>query len=63
MVILAITEEITLIHRHGSTDQTYADALRLFSPNYLAQVIMAVITISAWNRVGVSTRMGGMIEI
>ena len=57
-VILAITEEITLIHHQGLTDQTYHQALKLFSQNYLAQVIMAVITINAWNRIGVSTRMG-----
>ena len=56
-VILALTEEITLIHNKGLTDATYLRALDLFGKNYLAQMIMAVVTINAWNRIAVSTHL------
>lgn len=55
MVILSITEEITLIHKNGLTKTTYNKALEFFSGNYLAQIIMAVTTINAWNRIAIST--------
>lgn len=54
--ILALTEEITLIHGKVS-DAVYAQAARLFSEEHLAQLIMTIISINAWNRIGVSTRM------
>ena len=55
-VILAITEEVTLITK-GLSDETYAKAAALFDEEYLAQVIMAAIVINAWNRIGVATHM------
>lgn len=57
-VILAMTEEITLISEHGLSDETYSKAEKLFSPNYLAQIIMAIVTINAWNRIAISTKKG-----
>lgn len=54
-VILAITEEVTLITQNGLSDKTYSEAIALFEPNYIAQVIMAVATINAWNRIAIST--------
>lgn len=54
-VILSMTEEITLIHQHGLSDSTYQKAAKIFSENYIAQIIMAVVTINAWNRIAVST--------
>lgn len=54
--ILALTEEVTLIGNKVS-DQTYNAAAALFDEAYLAQLIMAIITINAWNRIGVSTKM------
>ncbi len=55
--ILAITEEVTLINQNGLSDETYAQAQKLFADNYLAQIIMAVVTINSWNRIAISTRM------
>lgn len=55
-VILAITEEVTLIQHKGLTDQTYKAAREIFSENLIAQIIMAVVTINAWNRIAISTR-------
>lgn len=54
--ILALTEEITLISGHVK-DETYAQAAKLLGETYLAQVILAVITINAWNRIGISTNL------
>jgi len=60
-VILAITEEVTLIHNHGLSDETYKKAEQSFDKNYIAQIIMAVATINAWNRIAISTNMGSGI--
>jgi len=54
--ILALTEEVTLIQNHVS-DKTYEEAERILGEKYLAQVIMAIINISAWNRIGIATGM------
>ena len=56
-VLLAITEQITLIHRHGLSDDLYDRAIKLFGEEKTAQIIMAIITINAWNRIGVSLHM------
>jgi AhpD family alkylhydroperoxidase len=55
-VILAITEEITLIQHEGLTEETYQKAEQTFNQNYIAQIIMAVVTINAWNRIAISTK-------
>ncbi|MRG48825.1 carboxymuconolactone decarboxylase family protein [Chitinophaga sp. SYP-B3965] len=54
--ILAMTEEVTLLPK-GVSDATYERAAKLFDEQYLAQLIIAIITINAWNRIGVSTHM------
>ena len=54
--ILALTEQVTLINNHVSED-VYQNAARLFDEKYLAEIIMMIITINAWNRIGVSTGM------
>jgi AhpD family alkylhydroperoxidase len=56
-VLLAMTEEITLIHNHGLSDETYKKAEHFFHKNYIAQVIMAVVTINAWNRIAISIKL------
>ncbi len=57
--ILAITEEVTLISQNGLSEETYNLAEQLFDENQIAQIIMAVVTINAWNRIVVSTRKTG----
>ena len=54
--ILAITEEVTLISQNGLSDETYRQAEQLFDGNQIAQIIMAVVTINAWNRIVISTK-------
>jgi AhpD family alkylhydroperoxidase len=56
-VILAITEEITLITNKGLSDETYAKAEQFFDKNQIAQIIIAVVTINAWNRIAISTHL------
>nr|WP_074591234.1 carboxymuconolactone decarboxylase family protein [Pedobacter antarcticus] len=54
--ILALTEEVTLISNHVK-DKTYQNVLDLLGECYLAQVILAIITINAWNRIGIATQL------
>ena len=56
-VVLALTEEVTLISDHGVSDEVYGDALRLFGEQYVAQLILATNTINSWNRIAISTRL------
>jgi len=56
-VILSMTEEITLIHNQGLSEASYQKALHLFEKNQIAQIIMAIVTINAWNRIAVSTQL------
>ena len=56
-VVLAITEEITLIHQSGLSDDSYTNALQFFSETQIADIITAVITINLWNRVVLSTHL------
>ncbi len=55
-VILAITEEITLISQNGLSDETYKQSKKFFDENQIAQIIMTVVTINAWNRIAISTK-------
>ena len=54
--ILALTEEVTNIHNHVS-DDTYEKAAALFDEHYLALIIMAIVTINAWNRIAIATKL------
>ncbi|AGH81044.1 alkylhydroperoxidase [Psychromonas sp. CNPT3] len=55
--VLALTEEVTLISEKGVTDATYSNALKYLGENGLAQCIMQIVTINAWNRIALSTKM------
>ena len=53
--ILAITEEVTLIHQHGVSEATYKQAEQYFNAETIGEIIMSVVVINAWNRIAVST--------
>ncbi|MCY1241110.1 hypothetical protein D9M72_539960 [compost metagenome] len=53
---MALTEEVTLISNHVK-DETYEQAAKVLEETYLAEVIMAIITINVWNRIGISTNL------
>ncbi|PZR27161.1 MAG: hypothetical protein DI535_11655 [Citrobacter freundii] len=55
--LLAVTEEVTLIHQHGLSAETYQTAKKYYSDEVIAQIIMAVVTINAWNRIAISTQI------
>ena len=55
--VLALTDEVTLIGERGLTEETYQQALALLGDTLLAQCLMQVVTINAWNRIAVATRM------
>jgi len=54
---LKMTEEITQISQHGLTDATYKMATAVFSEKQIAEIIMAIVTINAWNRIAISTQL------
>ncbi|MFC0772912.1 carboxymuconolactone decarboxylase family protein [Terrimonas alba] len=56
-LVFQMTEEITLIHQQGLSELVYESAISLFGEEKTAQIIMAIITINAWNRIGVSTQL------
>lgn len=56
-LVLAMTEEITLIHQHGLSDDLYDKAVKNFGEEMTAQIMMVIITINAWNRIGVGLKM------
>ncbi|MDF1613225.1 carboxymuconolactone decarboxylase family protein [Stygiobacter electus] len=56
-IILKMTEEISMIADKGLTTSTYERAIKHFSNNEIAQIIMQIITINSWNRIAISTHM------
>ena len=56
-VLLAMTEEITLIHQHGLSDATYSLAKQYFTEETIGQIIMSIVLINAWNRIAISTHL------
>lgn len=55
--ILALTEEMTLIRDRRVSDATYQQAIERFGEQATAHLMMAIISINAWNRIGIATRM------
>jgi AhpD family alkylhydroperoxidase len=54
---LAWAEEVTELGPHGVSDAVYEDALAEFGEKGLAELNLVVITMNAWNRVGVPFAM------
>ncbi len=55
--ILALTEQVTLIHRGGVTDAVYNHAVELLGEGYTKAVVMGVVAISAWNRIMITDQV------
>jgi AhpD family alkylhydroperoxidase len=53
-LLFAVTEEITLIHQHGLSDDLYQKTVQTFGMEQTAEIIMAVIITNAWNRLAIS---------
>jgi AhpD family alkylhydroperoxidase len=53
---LALTEAVTLIADTHVPDDVWDEAAKEFSPEELAGVLMAIVTINGWNRMAISSR-------
>jgi AhpD family alkylhydroperoxidase len=53
---LALTEAVTLVADTRVPEDVWAEAARVFSPEELAGVLMAIVTINGWNRIAISSR-------
>lgn len=56
-VLLAMTEEITLIADKGLSEETYQAARAIYDEQRIAQLIMLIVTINSWNRIAVATHL------
>lgn len=54
---LALTEAVTVLTDGFVPDEVYEHAAKHFEERELAQLIALILTINAWNRIGVTTRM------
>ena len=61
IAVLALAEEITFINK-GVSQATYDEALKVLDEHTLSQVIMAIVTINAWNRIAISTHMTPVLD-
>ncbi|GAA4843218.1 carboxymuconolactone decarboxylase family protein [Paenibacillus vulneris] len=55
--VLALTESITLLAETHVPDDVYEEVESYFNQKQIAEIIMQIVTINAWNRIGVSTRL------
>ncbi|MFY0255377.1 carboxymuconolactone decarboxylase family protein [Chitinophaga sp. 30R24] len=53
---LALTEAVTLVSSSHVPDDVYNAALAVFTPEEVATITMAIVTINAWNRIAVTSR-------
>jgi len=51
---LAMTDSVTHISVNGLPEQAYQKAAEFFNEDEMAQLIMLIAVINAWNRIGVS---------
>ncbi|MBO7746779.1 carboxymuconolactone decarboxylase family protein [Paenibacillus sp. MWE-103] len=52
---LALTEAVTLVASNHVPDDVYEEAARHFSEQEISELLMAIITINAWNRIAITT--------
>lgn len=55
--MLALTESVTVITKEHVPDEVYDEVARHFDAKQVGELIMAIITINAWNRIAISTKM------
>lgn len=55
--VLALTEEVTYISANGVSDKAYQRCIELFGEQDVAQLIMQIVTINAWNRIALATKL------
>jgi AhpD family alkylhydroperoxidase len=55
--VLALTEAVTLIAEGHVPDDVFAEAKKHFDDETIAKIVMTIISINAWNRLGIVQRM------
>ena len=55
--VLSLTDEVTMISDHGLSQEAYDRGVEFLGDHRLAQCIVQIIAINAWNRIALSTRM------
>jgi AhpD family alkylhydroperoxidase len=55
--VLAFTEAVTLISTNHVSDELYQEVSQYFSAEQIANLLMAIITINAWNRIAITSRV------
>ncbi|WP_316821810.1 carboxymuconolactone decarboxylase family protein [Pedobacter gandavensis] len=61
MALLAFTEEVTLIPS-GVSSATHEAMLAFFTEIQITEIIMAIVTINAWNRIAISTHLQPVLD-
>jgi AhpD family alkylhydroperoxidase len=59
---LALTDAVTTLGAHGVSDEIWREARELWSDRQVADLVMAIVMINAWNRIAVSTHMAPPAE-
>ncbi len=55
--VLSLTDEMTLIADNGLSEECYEAALQALGENTLAEAMMQIVAINAWNRMAIATAM------
>lgn len=53
--LLAMTEEVTLIANKGLSEDTYLRLQQFFDEETIAQALMQIVAINAWNRIAIAS--------
>ncbi|WP_044642749.1 carboxymuconolactone decarboxylase family protein [Risungbinella massiliensis] len=60
--VLALTEAITMVAETHVPDDVFEEVNQYFDEKEIAEIIMQIVTINAWNRIGVSIRLVPTID-
>ncbi len=55
--VLELTEAVTMISENQVPNSVYEEVSRYFSETEIAKLLMAIVTINAWNRIAITTKM------
>jgi AhpD family alkylhydroperoxidase len=60
---LALTDEVTRLGPDGVSDETWAQVTKHWSDKEVADLILAIVTINAWNRIAIPTRTSPPLDV
>jgi alkylhydroperoxidase family enzyme len=55
--VLALTESLTLVATSNVPDEVYNEVRKYYNEVQTSEIIMQIVTINAWNRIGIATRL------